>query len=219
MIEISLQLKRYISEGEHLRQDFKETITSSYKIAKTISAYANTDGGRILIGIRDNGAIRGIQPEEEKHLMEIAANLYCSPPVKLHYEEIPCGNKKVLLVEVPRATENLVGAKDETDGKFWVYTRWKDTSVIASKIHMEILRRKMNNVNSLLQFGEKEKTLLNFLEKNDFITLKAYTKLAHIPFWKAQKILINFVCGGVIGIEPNSGVDRFYLINKEHNKT
>lgn len=215
MIEIPVQLKRFISEGEHLRQDFKETITSSYKIAKTISAYSNTDGGRILIGVRDNGAIRGIQPEEEKHLMEIASNLYCQPAVQLRYEEISCGFKKVLLVEVPRATEMLVGAKDETDGKFWVYARWKDTSVIASKIHMEILKRKMNGVNSLLQFGEKEKTLLNYLEKNDFVTLKEFSKLAHIPFWKAQKILINFVGGGVIGIEPNSGVDRFFLIKEQ----
>lgn len=44
-----------ISEGEHLQQDFKFEISDVYKIAKSLSAFANTSGGRLLIGVKDNG--------------------------------------------------------------------------------------------------------------------------------------------------------------------
>lgn len=40
--------------------EFKETITSN-SFLKTISAYANCDGGRIIFGISDNGDIKGIE--------------------------------------------------------------------------------------------------------------------------------------------------------------
>ncbi len=212
-MDIPVVLKRWISEGEHVQQDFKETITSSYKIAKTISAFSNCEGGRILVGIRDNGAVRGIEPEEEKHLLEIASQLYCAPTVPLTYEVLICGPKKVLVAKVPRSLDALIGAKDENTGKFWIHVRWKDNSMVASKVYIEVLKRKMQHQDALLKFGEKEKTLLNFLSEHEYITLSKFCQVSHLPFWKAQKILINFVSGGIVGIEPTNHGDRFYLAN------
>ena len=56
-----------IAEGEHQQQDFKFEISDARKIAKTLSAFANTDGGRLLIGVKDNGKIEGVRSEEEKY--------------------------------------------------------------------------------------------------------------------------------------------------------
>ena len=51
--------KRYllslIREGEHQQQDFKYRVADACKLAKSVSAFANTDGGRLLIGVRDDG--------------------------------------------------------------------------------------------------------------------------------------------------------------------
>ena len=57
-----------IAEGEHQQQDFKFEISDARKIAKTLSAFANTEGGRLLIGVKDNGRIAGIRSEEEKYI-------------------------------------------------------------------------------------------------------------------------------------------------------
>ena len=45
-------LLRLIREGEHQQQDFKYRVADACKLAKSVSAFANTDGGRLLIGNR-----------------------------------------------------------------------------------------------------------------------------------------------------------------------
>jgi hypothetical protein len=70
-----------IAEGEHQQQDFKFEISDARKIAKTLSAFANTDGGKLLIGVKDNGKIAGVRSDEEQYMIEAAAELYCSPEV------------------------------------------------------------------------------------------------------------------------------------------
>ena len=69
--------KRYlislIREGEHQQQDFKYRVSDACKLAKSVSAFANTDGGRLLIGVRDDGNLSGVRSEEEIYMMHQAA--------------------------------------------------------------------------------------------------------------------------------------------------
>ena len=58
-----LYLQQLIEEGEHQQQDFKFEISDARKIARSLSAFANTDGGRLLIGVKDNGRIDGVRSE------------------------------------------------------------------------------------------------------------------------------------------------------------
>ena len=66
--------KRYIlsliKEGEHQQQDFKYRVSDACKLAKSVSAFANTDGGRLLIGVRDDGNLSGVRSEEEIYMMQ-----------------------------------------------------------------------------------------------------------------------------------------------------
>ena len=59
-------LQSLINEGEHQQQDFKYRVSDALKLAKSVSAFANTDGGRLLIGVRDDGQMSGVRSEEEK---------------------------------------------------------------------------------------------------------------------------------------------------------
>ena len=73
-------LERIIAEGEHEQQDFKYAISDARKIARSLSAFANHSGGRLLVGVRDNGSIAGVRNEEDIYLLEQAAEMYCEPP-------------------------------------------------------------------------------------------------------------------------------------------
>ena len=77
-------LQRLIKEGEHQQQDFKYKITDACKLAKSVSAFANTKGGRLLIGVRDDGHLSGVRSEEEIFMMRSAATDYCRQIGRAH---------------------------------------------------------------------------------------------------------------------------------------
>lgn len=78
-------IHRLITEGEHQRLDFKFEISDARRIARSFAAFANTDGGRLLIGVKDNGAIAGIRSDEEFYMIESAAKVYCRPEVQFTF--------------------------------------------------------------------------------------------------------------------------------------
>ena len=74
-------IEALIEQGEHQQLDFKFEVSDSKKIARTLSAFANTDGGRLLIGVKDNGIISGVRSEEEYYMIEAASKMYTRPEV------------------------------------------------------------------------------------------------------------------------------------------
>ena len=54
-----------IGQGESRNTEFKRLVHSPPKIAKSIVAFANTEGGVILIGVDDDKRITGIHSEKE----------------------------------------------------------------------------------------------------------------------------------------------------------
>lgn len=79
-------LLRLIREGKHQRQDFKYRVADARKLAKSVSAFANTDGGRLLIGVRDDGNLAGVRLEEEIFMMHQAAYRYCKPEPSISFD-------------------------------------------------------------------------------------------------------------------------------------
>jgi len=79
-------LRRMVAEGEHERQDFKFAISDARKIARSLSAFANHSGGRLLIRVKDNGVIAGVLNEEDIYVVEQAAERYCRPPQRITFK-------------------------------------------------------------------------------------------------------------------------------------
>lgn len=79
-------IKDLVKMGEGTKLEFKKEITNLPKIAKTLVAFSNTQGGRLLIGIDDHGLIVGIDADEEMYMLEKANRELCVPPVTLSYE-------------------------------------------------------------------------------------------------------------------------------------
>lgn len=118
-------LRSYIFHGEHEKQDFKLSISNKSKIAKTIAAFANTSGGRILIGVDDKGQYNKIDIEEEMYMVDTASKEYCQPPIELkfiihHEDEI-----EILEVIVPKS-ENILHVVLSENGENKIYKRVRD---------------------------------------------------------------------------------------------
>jgi len=80
-------LLQRIAEGESEVLDFKKTISSASKIAKTICAFANHKGGTLLVGVNDNKTISGVRSEDELYMLDLAAQFYVKPEISLKMVE------------------------------------------------------------------------------------------------------------------------------------
>jgi len=203
-------LRLLIQKGENDQLDFKQEITSASKIAKTIVSFANHKGGRLLIGVRDNKSIAGIRTEDEKYMLTLASDFYCKPEIKLVINEWELEGKVILEAIVPEGKDKPYYAKGE-DGKWWVYVRVKDQSLLAVKVVVDVLRGETENKDTLIQITSKEQALLDYLQKNHRITLKQYCKLINISRWRAGKILVNLISAGIIRSHNTEKIEFYTL--------
>jgi len=193
-----MNIKRLILEGENVSLDFKKTISSAEKIAKTLVAFANNKGGKLLIGVTDDGAIKGVKAEEEeKYMITKAAHQFCKPAIEPKFEEVYIDDRVVVVVDIPESDTKPHYAMDE-DKKWWVYFRVKDKSILASKIIVDVLKQESQETGQLISYSDHEKKLLEYLEEHGRITLKEYSKLTRSAYKKAQKIIVSLILTGVI---------------------
>lgn len=190
-------IKKLISEGEHQRLDFKFEISDSRKIAKTLVAFANTDGGTLLIGVKDNGNIAGIRSEEEIYMVEAAAKMYCKPSVEIFFRKWDIEGKSVLEVMVPKSA-NKPHFADTGSNKWLIYIRVNDENILANAIHMKVWRHKQHKKGLFIEYTETEKLLLSYLETNTSIAISKFCKIALITRKTAENILANLISLNII---------------------
>ena len=124
-----------LKEEEGLKLEYKQQISSQEKIAKTLSSMSNTAGGLILIGISDQRKIMGIDPEEERFMIEGANQVFCSPKADLELQVITLDPKSVyedekyvLLVIVQPSKVGTIYVK-QRDGSQKAYRRVGDKNL------------------------------------------------------------------------------------------
>jgi predicted HTH transcriptional regulator len=172
-------IKKLISEGEHQKQDFKFRIEDQRKIARTLVAFANTDGGRLLIGVKDNGKISGVNPEEEFHMIQGAAQMYCKPPLEFESRIWQEEMKLVLEIKIEPSANHIFQAQDE-EGNWKFYIRRKDQTLIANKIVQKIWRLEQNAIKKPSIFGEKELIILKLIKENEPLTLSKIYRISEL---------------------------------------
>lgn len=185
-------LKQLIADGENLHLDFKYCVSDSRKIARTLSAFANSDGGRILIGVRDNGSIAGIKSDEEMYMVDTAAHLFCRPEITYTTKQHTAGGKTILEVDVLKGTKRPYQVKNE-NGRWLSYFRNNDQNLLANRVLLQVWRKEGKGRGVLVKFGKAENSLMDYLKENGSVTLSKFRKIARISSYKAEAILANLI--------------------------
>lgn len=157
-------LHRLISEGEHVTQDFKYTINNPRKIARSLSAFANNAGGRLLIGVDDNGVIKGVRSEEDIYVVEAAAEIYCTPPLHPSFTAYKDkGGALVIRADVEKADLRPVYVK-EADNQLKAYYRVADENILAHPLMVAVWENSRRNPSFSFELSPERVSILKCLE-------------------------------------------------------
>lgn len=188
-------LLELISEGEHQQQDFKYRVDDARKLAKSVSAFANTDGGRLLIGVRDDGHIAGVRSEGEIYVMHQAAYKYCQPEASIQFDTYHAEGRTVVMATVPPSDKRPICAQDE-DGKMRAYIRIKDENIVASPVLFALWKESQKPQGALITIDDEIRQLLDIMQGQQ--TLKQIVRLSRLTRHKVITLLAHLIRFGTV---------------------
>lgn len=181
-------ISKLIEEGEHEHQDFKFAISDARKIARSLSAFANNDGGRLLVGVKDNGVIAGVRNEEDIYVIEQAAQMYCVPEQEIQVTAFKVeGGLTVFRIEIRKSSVRPVSVK-EADGHLKAYYRVRDENIAAPELMVRAWRREAEGDGALVTLSEAEKSLLAMGAEMS-VSLEEFMLAAHVSRTAAEDLV------------------------------
>ncbi len=206
------EIKSLVKRGEGQQLEFKMKVKFPEKIIREMVAFANSEGGILLLGVGDLGEVAGLQfPDEDQFALDRAIEKYCFPAFSYLSYKVALNDQRAIVVYKIYASvdkPHYVQLDDDEAPKCFV--RLADKSIQASKEMKQILRRS-DEEGIQFTYGEAEKWLINYLQVQEKITLHEFAQLAKLPLWLASRKLVLLVLCNVLRIEPNENHDIYRL--------
>ena len=163
------KLETIIKNGEGLTTEFKESKSKLNKdIYETVCAFLNREGGDILLGVRDDGVIIGVDDDKiegmKKDFLTVINNPQkLNPPVYLSADIVEIDAKKILHIFVPPSSSvHTMNAKifdRNGDGDFNITGRHSHIADLYRKKDMNY------SENKIFPFATLDDMRLDLLEK------------------------------------------------------
>ena len=203
-------LHQLIHSGEGDSLDFKYTIHEPRKIAITLSAFANSNGGRLLIGIRDNGSVAGVNLEEEMHMVEAAAKLYCRPAVSFTTQSWKAAGKFVLEVIIPKSTIRPVLA--ECSESVWkAFLRRADENFPAPGVFVKCWQMEELPREQYYTHTARETMVFELLRSGKSFSVSQLSRANNMHPSEMNNLLAKFLRWDLITCHFDQGVARYSL--------
>lgn len=209
-----LYLKKLIDQGEHQQLDFKFAITDSRKIARSLVAFANTGGGTLLVGVKDNGKISGIRSEEEIYMVDAAATLYCKPEIDYKLRLWEPGDEKQVLEVIVEADNSRLW-KAQTDDNHWkAWLRYRDQNIIAGNVWEMVWLKRRNEVSSDIVFNKQEHLVFSHLNMNKKYTIREIRELTSYDTSKVEALISDYIVLGLMDIHVGEQ-EVYFTVNQK----
>ena len=179
-----------IREGEHQQQDFKYRVADACKLAKSVSAFANTYGGRLLIGVRDDGHLSGVRSEEEIYMMHQAAYKFCKPEASIKFDTYHADKRTIVVATVSPSVKRPICALDE-EGRKRAYIRINDENIVASPVHLALWRESQKPQGAIITYDDDIRLLLAAIQGQ--LPLNRIVRLSRLPRQKVITLLARLI--------------------------
>lgn len=169
-------LKIILQQGEGQKIEFKESFSQS--LAKNIVAFANALGGKIFIGVDDNGSIKGINITNKlkSQIIDLARN--CDPPIVVELQIL----NNIVIIDVKEGSDKPYQCKE---GFFL-----RQSSNSQKLTRNQIVQFYIDETR--IRFDTQINQKFNYLKDFDRRKLKQYLDTIHINTrYKTEDVLIN----------------------------
>lgn len=207
------QIKKWVSSGEDERLEFKLKANHPEKIIREMVAFANHQGGHLIVGVSDNRKIVGLQyPNEAHHQISTAIERYCRPLFDYTTTILPTHTTdRYLLIYEIRKSQNPPHFVEHPDVGRKAYFRLGESSIQASRELCSILRKSVMAKNTMIKYGDIERHLMQLLDNEKTVTVRSFANSANISLKKASETLVFMVMAGVLLIHPSDADDQFSM--------
>lgn len=116
----AIELIEIINRGEDSRTQFKQTVTNPESLAGDLVAFSNSNGGRIIIGVNDQGMVVGLSKNDIRRINQLLSNTATNcvrPSINIITENVSISELLVMVVTVP---EGISKPYADNNGVFWV---------------------------------------------------------------------------------------------------
>lgn len=191
-------IEKLVAEGEHEQQDFKFMISDARKIARSVSAFANNSGGRLLIGVKDNGVVAGVRNEEDVYVVEQAAGRYCEPPQQVEFKAYRVDAAvTVIVASIARAQTRPVSVIEE-DGRRRAYYRVADENIAAHPLMVEAWKHaEAEGGGVVMTLTGLESDLLRLVDGR-LLDLREVAVGLHIAESRARSLIVRLAVVGLV---------------------
>jgi predicted HTH transcriptional regulator len=211
------ELRELIARGESSTLEFKRKFTTIEKIGRELIAFANTNGGYLLIGVDDDGTIVGVESEKETIAQLTQTCAAVVPPIVVNYEVVEIQYVDVVVVYVEKSTlkphKMLYDVSLPPSNERKAFIRQGEHSVMASREMEKVLAAQSPFATPLtVSIGDRERRLFTYLERYNRASVQDFSKLANISRRRAAQILVKLVRAGVLHINTENGSDYYTLV-------
>jgi predicted HTH transcriptional regulator len=205
-------LKKLVAQGESATLEFKRKASYPEKIIAEMVAFANTQGGTLLVGVSDEGHLSGLKfPDEEAFAIRAALKKYCRPGIPYKEQLIPLTENKFILSYEIFPSNRKPHYVVHGPAKRECFVRVADKSIKASREIEEIIRRRQHKSGVKFTYGDHERMLVQYLSVHAHITLPMVMELTHLKRYDASRKLVLLVLANVLKVSPHEKGDEYSL--------
>ena len=187
-----------IEEDENTPKYTFENTDNFIELAQHMVAFANSEGGTLIIGIKKNNKIIGITPQLEKQKIAEIINKYIAPTISYSFYEIQEGYKMVLHVKVLKSVNKTIyfinGSKKE------IYLIINQKIIKANNILEKFYKFRELNKSIPDILSEEENTVLNLISLSFQISLNQAYKKTNLTRDTTEYILVRLLYRNLIKI-------------------